>query len=91
LAKAHYNIKVTGRVQGVWFRDSTRRKAIELEISGFVRNEPDGSVFIEAEGNPESLNKLIAWCREGPPNARVEEVAAEQSFLKNFEGFEINR
>lgn len=89
--KAHYNIKVTGRVQGVWFRDSTRRKASELGISGFVRNERDGSVFIEAEGAPESLNKLIEWCREGPPNAKVEDVATEQASLRNYAGFEIRR
>ncbi len=78
-------------MQGVWFRDSTRRKAIELEIAGFVRNEPDGAVFIEAEGSPESLNKLIEWCWEGPPNAKVEDVATVQSSLKNYEGFEIRR
>lgn len=78
-------------MQGVWFRDSTRRKASELGISGFVRNERDGSVFIEAEGAPESLNKLIEWCREGPPNAKVEDVATEQASLRNYAGFEIRR
>lgn len=87
--KLHYNIKVTGKVQGVWFRDSTRRKAVELGVSGFVRNEPDGSVYLEAEGTREALEQLKAWCAVGPPKAQVQRVDAEESELKFFSGFEI--
>lgn len=91
MTKLHCNIKVTGTVQGVWFRDSTRRKALELGVAGFVRNEPDGSVYIEAEGEKEALDKLVAWCAVGPPKAEVEGVAVKEGALKNFTGFEISR
>lgn len=89
--KLHYNIKVTGKVQGVWFRDSTRRKAIELRITGFVRNEADGSVYLEAEGELDALEQMKAWCAVGPPNAQVEQMKVEESELKNFSSFEIRR
>ncbi len=71
-------ITVKGRVQGVFFRDSTRNKASELGICGFVRNQPDGAVYIEAEGDDEPLEQFTQWCREGPPWARVEEVAVNE-------------
>ncbi len=87
----HYNIRVTGKVQGVWYRDSTRRKAIELGVTGFVRNESDGSVYLEAESDEENLKKLVEWCREGPPNAVVQKVEFEESERKGFSDFEISR
>lgn len=89
--KLHYNIKVTGKVQGVWFRDSTRKKALELGINGFVCNEPDGSVYLEAEGTLEALEHLKAWCAVGPPKAVVERVETSNGELQNFPGFEIRR
>lgn len=67
-------IRVYGRVQGVWFRAYTQRKAQELGIKGFVRNEADGSVYIEAVGEEEALQQLIEWCHEGSPLAKVERV-----------------
>ncbi len=70
-------ITVNGRVQGVFFRDSTRNKASELGICGVVRNQPDGAVYIEAEGDDEPLEQFVQWCREGPPWARVEKVDVE--------------
>ncbi len=70
----HLAIKISGRVQGVWFREQTKRKALELGITGFVRNEDDGSVFIEAEGGDAPLSDFLAWCRQGPPLAVVENV-----------------
>lgn len=65
------NIIVHGRVQGVFYRDSTRRKAMELGLAGFVRNRPDGTVEIVAQGAPEALDDLIRWARQGPSAAVV--------------------
>lgn len=67
-------IRVYGRVQGVWFRAYTQRKAEELGIKGFVRNEADGSVYIEAEGEEQALQAFVEWCYEGSPLAKVERV-----------------
>ena len=66
--------KIIGRVQGVFFRASTREQAVELGIRGFVRNLEDGSVELEAEGEEESLHDLLRWCQHGPPSARVDKV-----------------
>jgi len=85
----HLNIRVYGEVQGVFFRDSVRRKAEELGIKGFARNEPDESVYIEAEGLQEVLEKLVNWCWEGPESARVAKVEIEEGDTKNFEDFRV--
>ncbi|MBU1091719.1 acylphosphatase [Patescibacteria group bacterium] len=58
-------LKIYGRVQGVFFRDSTKRKAEELDLLGWVRNEAGGAVQIVAEGEEENLKKLVEWCRDG--------------------------
>jgi len=88
----HYIIKVFGKVQGVYFRASTQAEAQRLGVTGFVRNEADGSVYIEAEGTTEQVNALIDWCHEGPSRARVERVEHEAtSELKDFTDFEIRR
>ena len=65
---------VKGRVQGVFFRDSTRRKAKELGLVGTVRNLPDGTVEVIAEGPSDSLGALVHWSRSGPPGAEVTQV-----------------
>jgi acylphosphatase len=67
-------IRVTGLVQGVFYRQSSVREAARLGISGAVRNLPDGSVEVEAEGVRSAVEALVAWCRRGPPSARVEEL-----------------
>jgi len=85
----HLNIKVFGRVQGVFFRDSVGRKAEEWGIRGFVRNESDGSVYIEAEGPEEALEKLVNWCWEGPEFAKVTRVEIEEGDIKEFENFQV--
>ncbi len=68
------NLKMTvyGGVQGVGFRDAAYRMARKLGVSGFVMNEPDGSVYLEAEGEKEVLDQFLAWCRKGPITAKVE-------------------
>lgn len=84
------NIRVFGRVQGVFFRKSAREKADELGLSGWVRNDRDGSVEIMASGEKDTLDQFIAWCKKGPPMASVE--SAEVDWLKGsqeFNGFSI--
>lgn len=67
-------IRVSGLVQGVYYRYSTKEKADELGLSGFVRNLPDGSVEVYAEGEEEDVKSLIEWCGQGPIGARVVRV-----------------
>lgn len=87
----HLNIRVTGRVQGVYFRASAREVASNLQLRGFVRNEPDGSVYIEAEGTEEALEKFVAWCRQGPPNAVVTNVEVHDGPIQHMDRFDIRR
>ena len=87
--KKHFSIRVLGKVQGVFFRASTKNKADDLNIKGFVQNEKGGSVYIEAEGEEEKLNRFIAWCNVGPPQARVDQCIVQQSDIKDFKNFEI--
>ncbi len=85
----HYQLKISGRVQGVAFRASTQDKARELGIKGFVRNEADGGVYVEAEGLESSLEELLRWCRQGPPAARVADVKVKEAAPKGYDQFEI--
>lgn len=81
-------IKVIGRVQGVFFRASTKEKALELDLEGFVRNEPDGSVYVEAQG--ERVNELLDWIKAGGPRmAHVDQTIVEESEPGNYKGFEV--
>jgi acylphosphatase len=70
-------VLVSGRVQGVYFRDSTRKQAEARGLSGWVRNLPDGRVEAVFEGRTEAVRALISWCEKGPPAARVEDVSTE--------------
>lgn len=87
--KSHIEGKIKGTVQGVCFRDTTRDFARSIGIDGFVRNEPDGTVYIEAEGEESQLEALREWLREGPSAAEVEEVDLNQAELKNYDGFNV--
>ena len=84
-------ITVTGLVQGVFFRQSTREKATALGIKGKVMNLPDGEVKIIATGEPEKLAELIEWCRQGPPKAAVTSVTHEELPLQEFDSFRVQR
>jgi acylphosphatase len=84
-------IKITGSVQGVFFRQSTKEKADRLDIKGTVRNCEDDSVEIIATGEKDQLDKLIAWCREGPPRAVVDNVTTQELSLREFKNFSIIR
>ena len=68
------DVVVSGQVQGVFFRDSTRREAIRLGVTGWVRNCPDGTVRAHVEGPEEAVAALVRWCSEGPSHARVHDV-----------------
>ena len=85
----HFNLRVHGRVQGVFFRDFIKQKADELGLSGFVRNEQDGTVYLEAEGEEKALQKFAEICKTGADHAKVEKVDTEEGELKNFEDFII--
>lgn len=87
----HLNIKIFGRVQGVFFRDSAQREAKKLGIKGFARNEDNGTVYIEAEGEWEVLEKFLEWCNNGPFFAKVERVEKTEGELKKFSEFSGGR
>ena len=80
---------VRGRVQGVWFRDSTRREAERLGITGYARNMSDGTVEVLACGDPGALAELQTWLHVGPPMARVTEVVVAESGSKAPGNFSI--
>ena len=81
---------IEGRVQGVWFRESTRKEAARMGVYGWVRNRPEGSVEVVAEGAEEKVRKLAAWCRHGPPSARVSRVhETEEAFQGEFTDFDV--
>lgn len=80
---------VHGRVQGVFFRDSTRRVAQGLGLTGWVRNCSDGSVEIHAEGDRKKLEELIAWCRQGPDHATVSNLDLNWTGAEGLSSFDI--
>ena len=81
---------IEGRVQGVWFRESTRKEAKHLGIHGWVRNTREGTVEVVAEGPEENVRKLVAWCHQGPPAARVTRVhETAGAFQGEFVSFEV--
>ncbi len=84
-------IYVSGVVQGVGFRYYTTRIAKELGIKGFVKNLPDGRVYIYAVGEDNSLEKFISYVRQGPPLAVVRDVEIRNAEIKEFERFEVRR
>jgi acylphosphatase len=90
--KARIHLKVSGRVQGVYFRASTVEQARRLGLSGWVMNCADSSVEVVAEGEIEQLERLTHWCRSGPPGAQVKEVRAQwEASKEEFQSFYIKR
>ncbi|QIN79505.1 acylphosphatase [Rubrobacter marinus] len=82
-------VLVSGRVQGVFFRDSTRERAEALGLSGWVRNLPDGTVEAVFEGDGDRVGEMVSWCETGPPDAEVRNVSAETEEPENLRGFEV--
>ncbi|HBF42562.1 MAG TPA: acylphosphatase [Desulfobacteraceae bacterium] len=83
-------IVIEGRVQGVWFRDSTRREADRLGVFGWVKNRPDGAVEVLVEGSETHVEKLISWCRHGPSAAKVHWLHdCREEWQGEFKSFDI--
>jgi len=88
--KSNIHVIIYGRVQGVWFRASTKQKAEQLGINGWVRNTVDGNVEAIFEGEENSVNEMLNWCHHGPPMAEVEKVEVKnQNSTNDFNGFMI--
>jgi acylphosphatase len=83
------DVTVTGRVQGVSFRYYTVEQAERLGVTGWVRNEPEGSVALHAEGADEAVDALVEWCRTGPALARVRNVAVREANATGATSFEV--
>jgi acylphosphatase len=80
---------IHGHVQGVFFREETRRRASSRGVAGWVRNLPDGAVEAVLEGEPDEVEAMLAYCREGPRGARVDRVEVEEQEPQGLSGFEI--
>jgi acylphosphatase len=82
-------VQVTGRVQGVFFRDSCAREARSSGVAGWVRNKADGSVEAWFEGHPQAVEKLVTWCRHGPSRADVDDVQIVDETPAGLDDFRI--
>jgi len=87
MKRAH--VFISGRVQGGWFRASTRDKAEELSLSGWVRNLPDGRVEAVFEGDDKAVDEMVEWCHYGPSLARIDTVNIEYEEPQGERGFRI--
>ena len=85
----HLDIIISGRVQGVFFRATTKAVADQLGVKGTARNRPDGTVFIEAEGDEFSLDIFLEFCNKGSDRSAVEKVEVTESAIKGFQNFEV--
>ena len=92
MALARVRLLISGRVQGVFFRDSTRQQALQHNVTGWVRNLPDGRVEAVLEGEEEAVAAVARWCRHGPPGAFVERVEERRETpTGQFSTFTIER
>lgn len=82
-------VVVSGLVQGVFFRDATRRRAEAAGVAGWVRNRPDGTVEAVVEGEPEAVEQLVAFCERGPRGARVDRVDVSAEEPERLRGFAV--
>jgi len=85
------SIIISGKVQGVFFRQSAKEKSLALGINGRISNLPDGTVHIIATGTKEQLDELTGWCKQGPPTAKVTTTAIKELPLQLFDHFSIER
>jgi len=89
MAAVRRRVVVHGHVQGVFFRDTARRVAERHGVTGWIRNNPDGTVEAVFEGEPEAVERLVAFCREGPRGARVEAVDIDDQAAQGTRGFAV--
>jgi acylphosphatase len=89
VSPARRRVVARGRVQGVFFRDSTRRRAESLGVSGWVTNRSDGAVEAVFEGEPDAVEAMVAYAREGPGNASVAELEVAEEEPEGLEGFRV--
>lgn len=90
MSKVRAQLKIQGRVQGVFFRQSTKETAVRLGLNGWARNCPDGSVEVVFEGERQAVDAAISWCRQGPATSKVREVEVKwQDFAGELDGFGI--
>ena len=82
-------VVVSGRVQGVFFRDSTEKEARSRGVSGWVRNRDDGTVEAVFEGDPEAVDALVEFCRSGPSRADVDDVAVSEEDPEGLDSFGV--
>ena len=82
-------VVVQGNVQGVFFRDETRREAVRLGVAGWVRNCADGTVEAHFEGSTEGVEALVQWCQEGPRHANVRDVDVGEADVEELSGFTV--
>lgn len=87
----HLNILVSGKVQGVFYRDTAKAVADQLGVKGTVINNTNGTVFIEAEGDDFSLEMFLEFCRKGSDRSEVENLETSEGELKNYRNFEVIR
>lgn len=87
IARAH--VWISGRVQGVWFRDSCQRQAHAEGVAGWCRNLVDGRVEAVFEGARDAVDRMVAWCHEGPPRARVTDVEVRREQPVGEAGFAV--
>ena len=85
--RAH--VFVSGHVQGVSFRDATRSQAEQLGLSGWVRNTQDGQVEAVFEGDPDTVQQMVEWCKSGPSSADVEDLSVDNERPENLSSFEV--
>ena len=86
-----YHLSIKGRVQRVFYRESAKREATRLGVTGWVKNKPDGSVELLACGTEDTVQKLVEWCKTGPPLAKVTEVTVTEVELQSFTTFTVER
>jgi acylphosphatase len=87
--RAAVRVTVTGRVQGVFFRDSCAREARAQGVAGWVRNKADGNVEAWFEGRPQAVENLVTWCRQGPSRADVDGVDVVEEAPAGLDDFRI--
>lgn len=86
----HNEIRVLGKVQGVWFRKYAQEAALARNLVGMVKNEPDGSVYVEAEGEENDLTSFVQWLYTGSPLSKVTEVKWEEGDIIGYADFKIS-